>query len=126
MILNLADAKNRTTKTISIPEKQRKAMEKEWYALKKKRDEEMKKRKGGNASKPNGDSEEEDPGEASSVSTGANKPKMPSGILTPAEEKEYLKVRKKVIYILKNDKIHARMKEWVEDLKKNSIIEVKL
>jgi hypothetical protein len=31
-----------------------------------------------------------------------------------------------VIYILKNDKIQARMKEWVEDLKKNSIIEVKL
>ena len=126
MMLYLADAKNRTTKTIPIPEKQRKAMEKEWYEAKKRHEEQMKKQKGGNPSKPNGDSQEEDPGEVESPSSRANKPKMPSGILTPAEEKEYLKVRKKVIYILKNDKIQARMKEWVEELKKNSIIEVKL
>jgi len=123
MILYLADAKDRTTKTIPIPEKERKALEKQWYEAKKKHDEQMKKQK---SAKQQGDSQEQETEEVDSAPAGASKAKMPSGILTPAEEKEYLKVRKKVIYILKNDKIQARMKEWVEELKKNSIIEMKL
>jgi len=125
MMFYLADAKGRTTKTIPVPEKARKEMEKQWYAAKKKHEAEMKE-KSASSSKGKGDPQEQETEETDSSSSEANRSKMPSGILTPAEEKEYLKVRKKVIYILKNDKIQARMKEWVEELKKNSIIEVKL
>jgi hypothetical protein len=46
--------------------------------------------------------------------------------LTPAEEKEYQRERAKVVAILRSQKSQARMKEWIEELKKNSIIEVKL
>ncbi|MBI4963875.1 MAG: peptidylprolyl isomerase [Desulfomonile tiedjei] len=123
MMLYLADAKNRTTKTIPIPKKEREAMEKQWFEAKKKREAELKERATKSAK---GNPREENPGEMDAPSSEADRPKMPSGILTPAEEKEYLKVRKKVISILRNDKIQGRMKEWVEELKKNSIIEVKL
>ena len=125
MMFYLADAKNRTTKSVPIPEKARKEMEKQWQLAKKKHEDEMKERAKKGA-KDKGEAKEADSGDVDASSTEATKPKMPTGILTPAEEKEYLKVRKKVIYILRNDKIQERMKEWVEELKKNSIIEVKL
>jgi len=56
----------------------------------------------------------------------AQKPVKSLGILTPAEEKEYQHQREKVIAILNTKKTEARMKEWIEELKKNSIIEVRL
>jgi peptidyl-prolyl cis-trans isomerase SurA len=55
-----------------------------------------------------------------------NAPKKDLGILTPEEEKAYDKVRHKVNAILLTQKTQERMKEWVEELKKNSVIEVKL
>mgnify|MGYP001120972963 CR=1 FL=1 len=49
-----------------------------------------------------------------------------SGILTPEEEKAYRKVRDKVMAILRTERMEARMKEWIEQLKKDAMIEVKL
>ena len=125
MILYLADAKNRTTQSVPIPEKIRKELEKQVSEAKKKREAEAKS-KPSRGSKDQDNPGEEDHGEVEASSNQADKPKMPSGILTPAEEKEYLKARKKVIYILRSDKIQTRMKDWIEELKKHSIIEVKL
>ena len=48
------------------------------------------------------------------------------GILSPEETKEYKEVREKVYVILRNRKTEARMKDWIQELKKNAIIEVKL
>ncbi len=52
--------------------------------------------------------------------------KDPTGILSPEEMKEYKKVRKKALFIVRTEKIRARMKELIEELKKKSIIDVKL
>jgi peptidyl-prolyl cis-trans isomerase SurA len=116
LIFNLAEAKNRTTQKLAIPEKERKEMEKQLMQAQKRRAEQP---KGGskNPSAKDAEGEEADP---------RDKPKMPAGLLTPEEEKEYLKVRRKVIEIMKYEKMQSRMKEWLEELKKNSIIEVKL
>ena len=115
LIFNLAEAKNRKIKKIPIPEKARKELEKQLKQQQERRAEQPRKEAHRN---PRGsDSEEMDP---------KDKPKIPAGMLTPEEEKDYLKVRRKVIEIVKYEKMHSRMKEWIDDLKKNAIIEVKI
>ena len=54
------------------------------------------------------------------------KPKLAAGQLTAEEEKQYLKVRKKIIGIIRHEKIQAKLKDWIDDLKKNAIIEEKI
>lgn len=117
LIFYLDDAKGRTLKKVPIPEKTRKELEKRWKESRQ-------------ASKPEKSAGEEPPKEEPKPPPRAAEEraedKKASGILTAAEEQEYEKVRPKVIAILKTDKIQARMKEWIDELKKKSLIEVKL
>jgi len=120
----LADAKGRKAKKVPIPEKIRKQLEKQWK-------EALEKRAARN--RPNSEADAAAPEDrgaskrSSRTSSGEKKkPKKSLGILSPKLEKEYEKVRSKVIAILKTKKTQERMKEWIEELKKNSIIEVKL
>ncbi len=55
-----------------------------------------------------------------------DKPEKDPGILTGQEKEAYEKERDKVMTILRSQKMQAAMKEWVEELKKNSIIEERL
>ena len=119
IIFYLAEAKNRQMKREPIPEKFRKQLE-----------EQLKKSQGKRDAKPkvNQDSDTSIAGgQGDDVTLDAkNSSGKQSKILTPAEEKEYRKVRSKVISILRTEKIRARLKEWIEELKKSSIIEVKI
>jgi parvulin-like peptidyl-prolyl isomerase len=118
IIFYLADAQNRTKKMRPIPEAERKRMEKQMKeAYERQAAEQKKKDQSANAGPAEGEAEVTDP---------KAKTEKPTGILTPEEEKEYKKVRKKVIEIVRTEKIQARMKEWIDELKKSSIIEVKL
>jgi peptidyl-prolyl cis-trans isomerase SurA len=121
MILYLADAKNRTTKKVPIPPQLRKQYEKHFAELKKKQEAEKQKQE--EAAKSAKEAEES---EVEDTSSETDKSKVTNKVLTPEEFKEYKKQRKKVISVMRTDKIQARMKEWLEELKKNSIIEVKL
>jgi hypothetical protein len=120
IIFYLAEAKNRQMKQEPIPPKIRKQLE-----------EQLKKSQGNRRAKPkevNSDGDNSiarDQGD-DVASNGKNDSGKKSKILTPAEEKEYRKVRSKVISILRTEKIQARLKEWIEELKKSSIIEVKI
>jgi peptidyl-prolyl cis-trans isomerase SurA len=118
----LADAKGRTVKQVPIPKKVREQLEKRWKeAQKQQRAQRQPPAHNENA----GDSEEAPPAKDKAESA-SSKTKKDSGILTPAEEKEYKKVREKVIHLVRNETMQNRMKEYIEELKKNSIIEVKL
>jgi peptidyl-prolyl cis-trans isomerase SurA len=124
LLFYLADAQGRQVKKVPIPEKTRKELEKRWK-------EAYQQREARSTQKQDPESSDEmDPKEkarkGAESGKAASQIKKPSGILNPADEKEYELVRNKVISILRNDKIQARMKEWVEELKKNSIIDVKL
>ncbi len=111
VIFYIADSKNRVKKVENIPEKERKQLEEQ---LNKQRENVKKKNTPDTPERP--DEKEEE--------VKANEKSL--GILTPEEEKEYRKVRKKVIELIRTEKIQARMKEWLEELRKNSIIEVKI
>jgi peptidyl-prolyl cis-trans isomerase SurA len=118
IIFYLADATGRTKKKVPIPEVERKRIEKQMKeAYERQAAEQKKKDQSANAGSSEDETEVTDP---------KAKTEKPTGILTPEEEKEYKKVRKKVMGIVRTEKIQARMKEWIEELKKNSIIEVKL
>ena len=116
LIFYLAEAKNRQMKREPIPEKYRKQLE-----------EQLKKSQGKRQAPPkvNPDSDTSMAGEDATLDAKSSSAKK-SKILTPAEEKEYRKERSKVISILRTEKIQARLKEWIEELKKSSIIEVKI
>lgn len=113
------DAKNRKEKSLPIPEKTRKELEKRWKQEYEKRAEA---RKAQQAQKREQEAVSDNASETSS-----NSEQIKSlGILNPDEAKEYQKVRNKVITILRTELIQSRMKEWIDELKRGSIIEVKL
>jgi peptidyl-prolyl cis-trans isomerase SurA len=116
LIFYLAEAKNRTLKKVPIPERERKELEKQLKQAQQQQAQQQKKPPQTPATKEPND-EEVAP---------KDKPKIPAGLLSAEEEKEYLKVRGKVIEILKYEKLQSRMKDWIDELKKNSIIDVKL
>lgn len=116
IIFYVADAQNRTTKMRPIPEAERKRLKKQMEEAYERQAAEQKKKESANAG-----AEDE-----TEVADPKSKTEKSTGILTPEEEKEYRKVRKKVIGIVRTERIQARMKEWIDELKKNSIIEVKL
>lgn len=124
ILFYLANAQGRQVKKVPIPEKTRKELEKRWKEAYQQRDTRSSQKQ---ESESTDEIEQKDrvPSKPESGKTGSQ-PKKPSGILSPADEKEYELVRNKVISILRNDKIQGRMKDWVEELKKNSIIDVKL
>jgi len=119
----LEEAKGRQTKQIPIPEKTRKELEKKWKQA-------MEQREKAQASHRDTDSSATEPlPNVRAPSQTANKPPDKSrslGVLSPAEEKEYERVRNKVVLIVRHDKMVNRMKEWIEELKNSSIIDVKL
>jgi parvulin-like peptidyl-prolyl isomerase len=127
IILNLAEEKNRKLTKVPIPEAERKKLEKQIEEMYEKRKAERHRAQASErtARKPPRDSSEdaEKDKEASDVK---KKTEKDSGILSDGEKKEYEKVREKVMGILRSQRMRAVMKEWVEDLKKNSIIEVRL
>jgi peptidyl-prolyl cis-trans isomerase SurA len=114
VIFYLQEATGRTIKKVPIPKKQREEWEKRWNEEKARRDAELKKQQ---ERQKQQEEEEVDP---------ADKPKLAAGQLTSDEEKQYLKVRKKIIGIIRHEKIQAKLKEWIDDLRKNAIIEVKI
>jgi peptidyl-prolyl cis-trans isomerase SurA len=118
----LEDAKGRTVKKVPIPEKMRKQLEKRFQESQAQRQQHSKPP----THDPNPGGAEVDEPEREGPDAADSKTKKSSEILTPAEEKEYKKVRGKVIDLLKHDTIQARMKEYIEELKKASIIEIKL
>ncbi len=121
VILYLADAKGRTKKKVPIPERIRKQLEKQIREAKEKRAAQAASR--GKNPRDKGD---EDEGDASDSAESNSGPSKDLGILTPEEEKEYRKVRKKVINIVRARKTEARMKEWIDGLKADSIIQTRL
>lgn len=116
LIFYLAEAKNRTLKKVPIPERERKELEKQLKQAQQHQTQQQKKPPQPPATKEH-DDEEVAP---------KDKPKIPAGLLSGEEEKQYLKVRGKVIEILKYEKMQNRMKDWIDELKKNSIVDVKL
>ncbi len=116
-IFYLADAKGRQEKQIPISEEERKHMLKQWEEGQRKR-----------GDQPDRDGQAPGDPEAPSESAAATKetPTKNLGILNPDEEKRYRKVRNKVYAVLRTEKRFARQKEWIDELKKNSIIETKL
>jgi peptidyl-prolyl cis-trans isomerase SurA len=116
IIFYLAEAKNRQVKREPIPQKIRKQLEEQLKKSQEKRPSQQK------PPRPENDPLPENREDGVTKSNSGKK----STILTPAEEKEYRKVRGKVISILRTEKIQARLKEWIEGLKKSSIIEVKI
>ena len=117
------DAQGRQVKSVPIPEKTRKALEKRWHEEKEKRMAQQKSRNRQEAEVH--DAAEPVPAKGSDGGAKAEGSK-PLGILTPEEEAEYKKVRGKVMTLMRTDQIKTRMKEWIDSLKKSSIIEVKM
>jgi peptidyl-prolyl cis-trans isomerase SurA len=119
IIFYLAEAKNRQMKREPIPEKYRKQLEEQLKKSQEKRPAQPKVNTDNDPSTADG--------QVDDVTVNAkNGSTKKNTILTPAEEKEYRKVRSKVTTILRTEKIQARLKEWIEELKKSSIIEVKI
>lgn len=123
IIFFLADATGRTTKRVRIPEQFRKQQQKrleEFLEQQKKLREQRRKQASqgqdgpkGKANAPNGSGQD-------------NRQIKDLGILTPAEMKEFKKQWRKVFTILNIQKRRERMKQFVEGLKENSIIDVRL
>ncbi len=121
LMFYLDDARNRKEKSIPIPEKTRKELEKRWKKEYEKRLAEKKAKATQRRENPNVKTE------ASQNASEANAKQIKAlGILDPEEAKEYSKVRNKVITILRSELTQSRMKDWIDELKRNSIIEVKL
>lgn len=127
LILNLADAKNRKVSKVPIPPAERKKMEKQidemWEKRKAERERALAAQRAARKSKAEAAGEAEKEHEAKGVK---KKPEKDPGILSDQEKVTYEKEREKVMNILRSQKMRAAMKEWVEDLKKNSIIEERL
>jgi peptidyl-prolyl cis-trans isomerase SurA len=131
MIFYLEDAKGRTVKKVPIPARERRLLEKRFK-------EEQERRKAQQAAQPqkpaveaNGPEtspkgETSDGTETAKGDGKGKKDEKPSGILTPDEEKAYRKVKNEVMAIVRHDRMEARMKEWIDQLKKDAMIEVKL
>ncbi|MGO9121600.1 MAG: peptidylprolyl isomerase [Desulfomonilaceae bacterium] len=123
MIFYLAEAKNRQAKREPIPEKERKQFEELLKKSQAKREDEQ--RQAQSKENPGGDATLDNPEDVVTTDSKSSSAKKGT-MLTPAEEKEYRKVRRKVLDILRTEKIQARLKDWIEELKKSSIIEIKI
>lgn len=123
ILFYMDEAKGRQTKSVPIPEKTRKALEKRWQEEKDKRAAQQKARNKHDAEAQ----EAPDPVSAKNSGDSSNSAaSKPTGILSPEEESEYRKVKGKVMAVMRTDQIKSRMKEWIDTLKKSSIIEVKM
>lgn len=123
VLFYLDEAKGRQTKRVPIPEKTRKELEKRWQQAIDAREKAQSKRQ--EQPLPEAEAPRNNPPDAkgSKPVTDASRS---LGILSEADAKDYEKVRNKVAAIVRHDKIQTRMKEWIDELKKNSIIDVKI
>jgi len=119
LMFNLADATRRTEKQVPIPDKVRKQLEKQWK-------EAMQKRGTRGGPKPGADNPAKSDKADPEAAKDQNRPVQNLGILSSEDEKEYRKVREKVYTVLRTQKIKERMNQWIDEIKKNSIIDVKL
>jgi hypothetical protein len=124
LIFYLDEAKNRKTTQVPIPEKIRKKLIEEQRKQFEKRLADRKRKS--QAPEPERDVSKADEVSSPEPRDSAAGKSKPSGILTPEEEMEFKKVRDKVLAIVRTAKINERMREWIEELKKSSIIDVKL
>ena len=124
LLFYLADARGRTTKKIRIPERIRQKIIKQQREVFE-RQIQARERNAQRQTEARESSASRSRSVAKSAATDKKNDKA-STILTPEEEEEYQRVRDKVLAIVKTKKTTARMKEWIEELRKNSIIDVKL
>ncbi|MFH0822213.1 MAG: peptidylprolyl isomerase [Pseudomonadota bacterium] len=121
LILQVADAKGRRVKQEAIPAAVRARYLKQWEEAMEKRKAETERRKKPEKPKDKQETEEDDADAAKKA------PKVKDlGILSQDEARQYEKVRDKVIAIAQSKKRRERMKDWVDRLKEESLIEVKL
>lgn len=121
MMFYLAEAKDRQTKRVPLPEKLRKQYENQMKKAQQERDAQRKQKE-----KERAEAAPDALGDDQSTLDSSNKAADKGGILTPEEEKEYRKLRRKVIGIVRTERVMARLHELIEELKKDSIIEVKI
>lgn len=134
VILNLAEGKNRRIQKVPIPAAERKRMQRQidevWARRQAERERAQKAQKAAreaengprtNTTDSSSDKETEDGSKDKN-----KKSEKDPGILTADERKEYEKVRQKVMNLIRSQKMRDGMQQWVQDLKKNSIIEVRL
>jgi parvulin-like peptidyl-prolyl isomerase len=128
IVLHLAEGKNRKTTKIPIPEVERKKMEKQIDEMFEKRKAERERARAVAERAPKKPLQEssEDGEKDKETPEVKKKTEKDSAVLSDGEKKEFEKERDKIMGILRSQKMRATMKEWVEDLKKNSIIEVRL
>jgi len=119
LMFYLADATGRTEKQVPIPERLRKQLEKQWK-------EAMQKRGARGGPKPGANNPDKGDKPDAEAAREKNRPVQNLGILSSEDEKEYRKVREKVYTVLRTQKIKERMNQWIDEIKKNSIIDVKL
>ncbi len=124
ILLYLQDAKGRKKKRIPLPKEYRKHLERQWKEAAERSKRQRERREA--AQKKRSESREAKNDRQSNSAKAPKQPKESLGLLTPAQEKEYQKVRQKISVILAAKKMKLRMKEWMKELKKNSIIEIKL
>jgi hypothetical protein len=117
LLFYLDDAKGRKVREVPIPESTRKKLLERW-----KKHQEKRRAQSNQDNAPDQESERE----LKPRSSAKNKPVKELGILDPSEKEAYAQVREKVHVLVRTQKIRERMKEWIDQLKKNSIIEVKL
>jgi len=124
VLFYLAEAKGRHSRNVPIPEKQRKLMEERLKQEYERQAAQMREQAQAASKAPQPKKPESE--EQSSPADTTENLKTTSGILTPEEAKEYNKVRDKVMFILRTEKTQEKIKEWIGQLKQDSIIEVKL
>lgn len=128
MIFYLADAKGRTSKMVPIPERERRELEtrfkEEQRRLKELRAQQRRQPEAAPSTPPNKPASDKPEGAKDDEKDKGNG--KSSGTLSPEEEKAYRKVRDKVFAVLRHRRMEDRMKEWIEQLQKGAMIEVKL
>jgi len=123
LLFYLDEAKGRQTKRVPIPEKTRKELEKRWQQAIDAREKAQAKRQ--EQPLPEIEVPRNNPQDAKESKPGTD-PSRSRGVLSEADAKDYEKVRSKVAAIVRHDRIQTRMKEWIDDLRKNSIIDIKI
>ncbi|MFH1116016.1 MAG: peptidylprolyl isomerase [Pseudomonadota bacterium] len=125
LMFYLDDEKGRKTKKVPIPEAVRKRFLEQQKKLYEEQMEARRKRE--EPPQPEKDTKSGTDGGSSDQPKGPEgKEKDASGILSPEDTKEYKNIRNKALLIVRTEKIQARMKELIEELRKKSIIDVKL
>ncbi len=127
VLFYIEDEKGRQVKTIPFSEEELRTMklqrDEHERELERRRNAQKSQAADRSGSKSEADSDEED----DKLFVGNEpKPLKPLGILGEDEEKKYAKVRNKAMAILKMERSQKRLADWLEELKKRSIIDVKI